>query len=229
MLGRSYLLANVRPEQLKFKSGTVKIITMEEVRRRLVFTHARLTAGTCIISNDPLLVVKILAELGQYELSIDLALAYGVGVGYSIAVLMKQFNPDNTEGDSNMEVDEEEEDFMKKREREALKKQGDQILEVLVKRLTTTQKAEVVVAMWSQMIDIPQFLEESLIEEIEEPTSSNEVRKIVPNSDRYFRDCYTQLLKVYLSDQNPNIERVVAFLMRQDYRKIVEEVGAGDL
>ena len=105
VLGRPYLITNFKPEQLKFKSGTVKLITMEDVRKRLVFTHARLAAASFIISNDPLLVVKILAELEHYELSIDLALAYGVGVGYSIAVLMKHFNPDNFDGDSRMEID----------------------------------------------------------------------------------------------------------------------------
>lgn len=107
-----------------------------------------------------------------------------------------------------MEVDEsQEEDFMKKREREARRQQGEEILEELAKRMTLAQKIEVVEAMWSQGIDIPDFFEDSI-------ASENQV---------------TQLLKVYLSDSRPKIDKVLKLIAKNDPRKLVEEVASVDL
>lgn len=40
--GRSYLIDHVKPEGLKLKSGVLKPITLEDVKKRLIFAHARL-------------------------------------------------------------------------------------------------------------------------------------------------------------------------------------------
>jgi hypothetical protein len=103
--GRSFLTETIKPEGLKFKSGVIQRLTSKDIHKHLLFARAREITCPFIINHEPLLVIKILSELGEHENAINLAFAFEQGLGYTVANKMRVYNPIE---EQSMAVDEGE-------------------------------------------------------------------------------------------------------------------------
>lgn len=84
----------------KLLKGEVHTVTAQEIKKQLLFAQGRMVCSEYFIENDVDQVVKILAELEEYELAIDLALESkdpAVNVAYPLAVMMSSAKKEDNE------------------------------------------------------------------------------------------------------------------------------------
>lgn len=82
-------------------------------------------------------MVKFLSELEQHELAIDLALAYNLGVGYSVAAFMDHIKKQGGSDEADKRLQRHNEQV------------GERALRVLAEKFSLGQMLEVAEAMWS--------------------------------------------------------------------------------
>ena len=117
--GRIDLKELIRPDSTskvedfgKLLKGEVRTISAQEIKKQLLFTHGRIICSEYFIENDLDQVVKILAELEEYDLAIDLAIESqdpNVSVAYPISVMLEKVSAKNENEMKDVSNEEEEE------------------------------------------------------------------------------------------------------------------------
>jgi hypothetical protein len=76
----------------KFLHGQIKRVSIEDIKAALILTQARISSSDYIISNEPSVIAKYLAETKQYEQAVELCLAFKVSPAYPIALMIKEYH-----------------------------------------------------------------------------------------------------------------------------------------
>lgn len=61
------------------------MIELKDIRQALLLSQARIQALEYTTTSEPLIVVKILTEIRQFDMAIELGLAYNQGAAYALA------------------------------------------------------------------------------------------------------------------------------------------------
>lgn len=87
------LIQENQPSDNCMLQGTNTIITLDEIRRDLCMAEARLKCSQYRITGEVDTLVKILSELREYDLAVDLARLSKCSVAYPVMLMLKEYEP----------------------------------------------------------------------------------------------------------------------------------------
>lgn len=76
----------------KFLHGEIKRVGIEEIKAALILSQARIGVSEYVISSEPSVIAEYLAEIKQYELAVEVSIAFKVSPAYPIALMIKEYN-----------------------------------------------------------------------------------------------------------------------------------------
>ena len=65
---------------------------IDEIKAAIVLIQARISASEYVISSEPSVIAEYLAEIKQYELAVEVCIAFKVSPAYPIALMIKEYN-----------------------------------------------------------------------------------------------------------------------------------------
>jgi hypothetical protein len=82
----------IDPSLKKYPTGIIKRVTHEDIKALLMKTEARIMcADYMVFTNDVQILIKYLSELKEYDLAINLAIAFDTLVSYPAALMLRDY------------------------------------------------------------------------------------------------------------------------------------------